>query len=266
MGKAIDIISGSATAPGATLTALTMASGDSLTIRNYTEGSARLLTAWPTGKTTLGALQIRSPRMHDNVRGIQLPNPTTPTQPALRSPYMQSLVAQDTLSVLISGSAGVGELMLASLLIYYDNLPGINANLIDRAALMSRGQNIITITNTITAATGPNYTGAETINAEVDLMRANTDYALIGYQVTTGCGAVTIRGSDTGNMRVGGPGRTASDMLTSSWYIHLSDLTGLPCIPVINSANKSNTYIEVQQDEAAAAVPVTTIWVELSIA
>lgn len=264
MGKSLEIISGSATAPGATLTALTMAAGDSLTVRNFTTGKASLLTLWPTGKTTAGNLLVRSPRMHDNVRGIQFPNPVTPTYPPLWSPALQSLVAQDQLVAQISGSAGVGELMLASLLISYEDLPGIEGNFITPDELKSKMVDLITVQNTITTATGPNYTGAVAINATNDLMKANTPYALLGYTLSANCGCITYRGSDTGNLRVGGPGRAALPELTRSFFVDLSILTGIPCIPVFNSANKANTFVEAQQDEGAAATVVTSFFAQLS--
>lgn len=263
MGKAVEILSGSASAPGATLTALTMAAGDSLTIRNFVNGNARLITAWPTGQTTLGAFQIRSPRMHDNVRGIQFPNPVTPINVPLFSPALQTVVAQDQLIVSISGSAGAGDLMLASLLIQYDDLPGIEGNFISPDELKSKMVDLITIDNTITTTTGPNYTGAVAINATNDLMKANTPYALLGYALTVGCGCVTWRGSDTGNLRVGGPGRIAFLQETRDWFVKLSQLSSLPLIPVFNSANKANTFVEAQQDENAAATVVTSFFAQL---
>ena len=264
MGKALEIISGSASAPGATLTALTMASGDSLTVRNFEDGKARLLTLWPTGKTTLGAFQVRSPRLHDNVRGIQVENPVTPNYPPLWSQFLQELVAQDTLIAMISGSAGAGELMLASLLIMYDNLPGADAKLITPDQLKERGVDIMTCDNTLALTTGPNYTGAQAINTTNDLMKANTDYALIGYECSVSLGAVGWRGTDTANMRVGGPGRIAADFDTRDWFIKLCMLTGLPCIPVFNSANKSNTFVDGQQDEGAADSVITSHFVQLA--
>ncbi len=265
MGKALEILSGSASAPGATLTGLTMAAGDSLTVRNFVNGKARLITAWPTGQTTAGLFQIRSPRMHDNVRNLNFPNPVTPVHPPLYSPALQELVAQDQLIAEISGSAGAGDLMLASLLVHYEDLPGIEGNFITPEELKSKMVDMITVQNAITATTGPNYTGAAAINATNDLMKANTPYALIGYFVTAGCGAVTFRGTDTGNLRVGGPGRLALPEITRDWFIKLSNLSGIPCIPVFNSANKANTFVEVQQDENAAAVTVISFLAQLSV-
>jgi hypothetical protein len=265
MGKALEILSGSATAPGTTLTGLTMASGDSLTVRNFISGKSRLLTCWPTGQTTTGFLQIRSPRMHDNVRSINFPNPVTPTYPPLWYPALQELTPQDQLIVEISGSAVAGDLMLASLLVHYDDLPGIDGNFITPDELKSKMVDLITVVNSITTTTGPNYTGAVAINATNDLMKANTPYALIGYSLSAACGAVTYRGTDTGNLRVGGPGRISLVDITRNWFIRLSNFSGIPCIPVFNSANKANTFIEAQQDENAAATVVTSFFAQLSV-
>ena len=263
MGKALELIAGSVSAVGATLTALTMAAGDSATVRNFDNSKARLLSAWPTGQTTAGFFVIRSPRMHDNVRGITINSPATPQAVTLLAPYCQELVPQDQLNIQLSGSAGAGDLCLASLLIQYDDLPGIDGKFITSEELKAQGKNILTISHALTLATAPNWTGATAINTTNDLMKANTNYALIGYEVTAACGAVSFRGSDTGNLRVGGPGRLTDVMDTRDWFVKLSDLTGIPCIPVINSANKSNTFVEGHQDENAAATVVTSHWIEL---
>ncbi len=265
MGKALEILSGAAAAPGATLTGLTMAAGDALTVRNFTNGKARLITAWPTGQTTAGQLVIRSPRMHDNVRGITYPVPVGGTYPPLWSPYIQELIAQDQLIVQISGSAIAGDLMLASLLVHYEDLPGIEGNFITPEELKSKSVDLLTVINTITTTTGPNYTGAVAINATNDLFKANVPYALIGYSVTVSAGCVTYRSSDTGNLRVGGPAQPGLLESTRDFFIKLSQISGLPCIPVFNSANKANTFVEAQQDENAAATVVTSFFAELQV-
>lgn len=263
MGKALEIISGTASAPSTTITDITMASGDSKTIRNFENGKSKLVSAWPTGHTTAGLFQIRSPRMHDNVQGIQFNNPATATPPPLFSPYLQELVAQDTLFIGLSGSAGAGDLMMASLLVFYEDLPGNDARLISPADLMSKGVDIMTVQNSLTLTTGPNYTGSQAINTTDDLMKANTDYALIGYEVTVRCGCVGWRGSDTSNLRVGAPGLLGDMLDTRNWFVKISELSGLPCIPVFNAANKSNTFVDAQQDEDAANTVVTSFFVQL---
>ena len=265
MGKAREILSGVAVAPGAALTVVTPALGDAFTIRNFTAGKAQLLTAWPTGKTTLGEFQIRSPRMHDNVLGITLANPVVPGDSPLFIPKLQDLVAQDALIASLSGSAGALEQMLLSLIIAYEDLPGIEGNFITPEELKTRGVDTMTVFNALVPTAGGTYEGPVAINATDDLMKANTPYALVGYMVTVGCHAVTWRGSDTGNLRIGGPGRINGNLDTRNYFVKLSELSGLPCIPVFNSANKANTFVEVVSDEVAAISSVYSIFVQLSV-
>ena len=101
-------------------------------------------------------------------------------------------------------------------------------------------------------------------------MKANTDYALVGYLVspvagqTVGeCGCVRWRGVDTGNLGVGGPGSDTDRWLTSQWFLWLSERTGLPLVPVFNSANRAGILLDIAQDENGVDVLVTSIFAEL---
>lgn len=261
---ALELLSGGVTAPSTTNTALTMASGDSLAIRNAASDSKiLLLSAWGTNQTA-GHTRIRSPQLHDNVRGIQIFNTVDNNDPAYPSLFGQKLKAQDTLIVEQTGSATGGDIEMSSLLVYYDDLPGIAANLISIEDLLSRGINIMSVENTITLATGPNYTGSEAITVDSDLLKANTNYALIGYNLDVQCGAVRWSGVDTGNLGVGGPGRAVQPLLTASWFADLSQKYNLPLIPVFNSANKGAIMVSGQQDEDAGNIILQSIFVELS--
>src|SRR5919106_1212303 len=122
MGKAIDTITGRVTAPGSTLTALTMSAGDTLTVRNAPiDSMVRLMQAWADNQTA-GTLRIRSPRLHDNVEGIRLDVMSSEVKPLLPERVVQPLIPQDTLIAELSGSATAGDIESAALLLYYDNL------------------------------------------------------------------------------------------------------------------------------------------------
>jgi len=175
----------------------------------------------------------------------------------------QGLYSQDTLTVELSGSAVAGDIETACLLIYYEDLPGIAGRFIDRKTLQSRMVNIMTVENTLSLGIAGGWSGAEAINAEYDLFEANTDYALMGYLVSAECAAVRWRGSDTGNIGVGGPGDDSDQYLTSSWFVRLSEQYGLPLIPVFNSANKASIYVEGAQDENGVDVTVSSIFAQL---
>jgi hypothetical protein len=147
---------------------------------------------------------------------------------------------------------------------YYEDLPGISARFITPAELMKRGVNHVSVENTIALGTAGGWSGAEAINAETDLLKANRDYALVGMTVDTECAAVAVRGPDTGNLRIGVPGNPTLKHLTANWFMRLSDLFGLPLIPVINSNNKGGTQVDGVQDENGADPLVNTHWVELA--
>src|SRR6185436_14545956 len=81
LGPALQLISGFVTAPDVTQTALTMASGDSLTVKQTNGGSlAWLLTCWVDAQVR-GILRIKSPAQHDNVQGLRFATIASEVQP-----------------------------------------------------------------------------------------------------------------------------------------------------------------------------------------
>lgn len=264
MGKALEIISGLVTAPAGTLTALTMAAGNSATVRNANLNTRiALLQTWATNQGA-GVWRIRSPKMHDNVQNMRFRSPVGINLPQITPGTWQRLYAQDNLTLELSGSAVGGDIEQAALLIYYEDLPGAQAHLINCAELLARTVNAWTTEIAIAPGAGGNFTGQVAINASFDNFKANTDYALVGYTVDTLCHAVRFSGPDFANLGVGGPGNLNSRHITTRWFFHLSQQLGIPLIPVFNSANKNGTVVDVAQNENAAAVNVTAILYELA--
>jgi hypothetical protein len=263
MGKALEIIAGYATAPSTTFTALTMAAGNTLTIRNAPlESDIRMLQAWALNQTA-GTLRIRSPRLHDNVQGIRLDVTAGDPKPLFPWGVGQKLYPQDTLIAELTGSATSGDIEQAAMLIYYSDLKGVDARLASVEDVLRRGVNLVAVENSITNGTSGGWSAEEAINAEFDLLKANTDYALIGYLIDAECTAVRWRGADTGNLGVGGPGDELGRDFTSHWFMELSRVFGLPLIPVFNSANKAGILIDVADDENATAHTITSLLVEI---
>jgi len=263
MGAALELLTGFATAPGTTFTSLTMASGNSATIRNAPIGSrVHLLQAWVDAQGA-GVFRIRSPRLHDNVQGIRLATTVGYPVPLLPWGYPQRLVPQDTLVLEITGSAVAGDIETACLLVWYEDLPGVSSRFIDTATLRSRMSNMIAVENTLALGVAGGYSGEEPINAEFDLLKANTDYALLGYLVNAECAAVRWRGADVGNVGIGGPGEPDIRELTKDWFVKLTEAYGIPLIPVFNSANRFGILVDGAQDENGVDVTVTSIFAEL---
>jgi hypothetical protein len=263
-GVAWELLTGFVTAPSTTQTALTMSTGDTLAIRSFIgDKMIGLVQAWGDNQTA-GALRIRSPRLHDNVQGIRVQVTASDVVPLLPWGRMQRLYTQDVLSVDLSGSATGGDIESAALLLYYEDLPGIAGRFITHDEVQKRGVQLVNVENTIATGTGGGWSGSEAINAEYDLFKANTDYALIGYVTNTEAAAIAWRGADTGNMRVGGPGNETLRHVTADWFLRLSKGYGLPAVPVFNSQNKAGISIDAAQDENGADPLVNSIFVELS--
>lgn len=262
MGRALQVITGRVTNPGAALTAWTLATGDTLAIRSYEfAAGSQLLTAWGLNGTA-GALRIRSPRMHDNVQGLRLLVPADDPAPLLNVGVGQRLYPQDVLTVEQSGSAAAVD--MGALLIHYNDLPGVNARLHTWDEIAPRIEHLLSIEqNMTTGGTAGDYGGEQTIVADFNLLKANTDYAILGGFPSAELLEIGVRGPDTGNMRVAIPG-TLERIDTRNWFVDLSNKFGLPLIPVFNAANSGATLVDVVDRDLATAVNVTLIVAQLS--
>lgn len=263
MGKALEIIAGIATAPGATVTAMVAQNAQSFTVRNFdNDKKAFLIGAWCDNQA-IGLFQIRSPKLHDNVRGIRWNVPAGIVHNLIPDYIDQTLYAQDTLIVENTGSATAGDIQTAVLAVYYEDLPGAQARLFTLDEVNARLVNIFNVQCSIVAAAGGGFTGSQAINASIDLFKGNTDYAILGYIVDVECAAVGMVGPDWANLRIGGPGDNDPQIDTARWFINLSNKVGEGCIPVFNSANKTGTFISVATDENVGTFQVTLICAEL---
>jgi len=270
-GPALEVVAGQVTAPGGTLTALTMNAGNSSTVRNADLNSAVfLLNTWARNNAA-GIWQIKSPKLHDNVQGIRLRALATDPVPLMSRFTKQRLVPQDTLTLNLSGSAVGGQFEQAALLVYYGALPGANARFITMDDLLKRTMNVWTTEIAITPGVAGGYSGQVAINSTFDNFKANTDYALVGYEVDTQCSVVGFTSPDFANLRVGGPGianastaGTSGRFRTAEWFLSLTREYGIPLIPVFNAANKFGTLVDIMQNQAGSAVNVTAILHELA--
>ena len=261
---ALEMIVGQVTAPDTTLTALTMNVGNSLTVRNTNiDSKIHLISMWALNNAD-GIFRIRSPRLHDNVQGIRMGITAAQPDPLIPKGFMQPLIPQDTLVAELSGSGTAGHIETGAALIFYEDLPGIQGNFISPEDVKNRLVNLLTVENDLTLGTAGGYDGEEALNADYDLLRANTNYAILGYVVQCQCAAVRWRGSDFGNLGVGGPGNQNSKQFTANWFVWLSELTGIPMIPVFNSANAGSILVDAVQDQTGNDVVLSTILAQLS--
>lgn len=266
MGKAMEILSGYVTGAATTnFDALTMLAGNSLTLRNAKEGSKIwLIGAWALNQANDTWLRIRSPRLHDNVEGMTFAVEAGSLRPLLPWGVKQELISQDTLVVEMMDAGAVADLDYACLLVWYEDLPGVDGRFITIEDYKQRARNVVAIRNTLIVDTDGTYDAEEAINAEFDLLKANTDYALMGCVVRDAVPCVRYRGTDTGNLGIGVPGGVGEHWMFGGFFLRLAEMTGLPCIPVINSANKANLLIDIPATENDITEEVSTILVELA--
>jgi len=259
---ALEIISGATTAAGGTLSPIVMAAGNSLTVRNAVDNSKiRLLAAWSHMQAE-GSVRIRSPLLHDNVQGIRFVAIAGSVTPPFMPPGGQALQSQDTLIVENTGSGTAGDVEIQSLLLHYENLPGVIANLITPAEMMERASNFMSVSMLITPTAAGQWSGERLFTSAFDLTKTQRDYALYGYKCSANCGAIRVRGVDVGNLGVGGPG-TTDTKTTAKWFADLSIANGIPLVPVINSSNKSTVFVDIIQNELLTAVWVDLLLVEM---
>jgi hypothetical protein len=270
MGRGLELVSSFVTAPGAVLTAAAACAGNSLQIRSAdVKSKVLLLETWAFNQVA-GTLRIRSPRLHDNVNGIRTRVPAASVLPKypgiIQGGWGQFLIPQDTLIVEQSGSGVGGQIESNSMLIYYENLPGISARLIDYNTLMRAGINVATVEASITGLATGQYGTALALNAAANFqnLKANTDYALVGGLVDTRCTAVQILGVDFGNLGVGFPGEPSIQDVLDAFFMNMSASMGIPLIPVFNSANAGSTTIAVQTNQTGGTFIVDLFCVELA--
>lgn len=259
---AMQVLNGYAVNPSTTITALTPCTGDSYTVRNVAQGTdIELLDAWAFTTTNL-LFRYRSPLLHDAAQNARLKPTASQPYPLLSGFATQKLQPQDNLIVEITG--GTSETDIGALLAYYDNLPGTNARLHSFAEVQPLIQEITVVEVDVTSnATAGQYSAAVALNADYDTLKRNYDYAILGYECPTTACSLGITGVDTGNLRVGGP-LINSAFITRGWFVDLSNKTGKPCIPVINSANVAGVNIDVVSAAASTSYTIGIIMAQLT--
>jgi hypothetical protein len=266
MGRALEVIAGFATNPGATLTTLTTSGGGSAVIRGTdTSKGTWWLSSWAFCATA-GEFRVTSPRLHDQAQGIR--NRVTAALAAPLAPghtngaFAQRLYAQDNLTMQASG--GGAELDLACILVGYDDLAGVSGRFIDHPTLKKSGVNILTAEVTVTAVATGLWGGAVAINSTFDTLIANTDYAVVGGMTDTRGLAVGITAVDFGNLRCAFPAEPTLRDETQNWFQQLSVAFNAPYIPVFNSANKTTTLIDVTTNGAGGTYIINLELVQLA--
>ncbi len=251
--------------------ALAAASGDSLSIRWFEEGTrVTLLDAWGGNNASKMDVFIHSPLMHDPTSGLRFAHMFNPTQsgadgnPNLYLPpaWKQPLIPTDTLTVEVLGTAADDVTVALSLLYETPSMPG--GRFIDAGQVGARTRNLVGIrVSPAPPAATSTWGTAEAINADDDRLKANTDYALLGLTSDLPFTALKITGPDTANLGIPIPG-FRGEQITSGWFYDMSKRFQMPLIPVINSNNKGVTNTALADVGGGTAPLVSLLFAELS--
>src|SRR6266852_2870541 len=215
MPSAIDTVTTTVTAAAAAV------SGDSLVVRS-TSSRVRLLNAW-IDTDAVGFVQITSPKLHDNTRGLRFKTTVHQPFPLLPFEAMQDFYPVDALAVTVGSAAGAGKIDNLSMMIYYDDIQGVAQTLIDVSTLQKRKLETVTVEYAPGApASGSTYSGLAALTAQTDLLKRCSSYALVGYQVSANVTTLTIRGADTGNFRIPMPGPAPFQDRSSTFFYDLA--------------------------------------------
>jgi hypothetical protein len=263
---AFECLSGTVTAAGAVQTAWTMNGNDSLTLRQA-PGSVYLVNAW-ADYVGAGSLRIRSAKMHDFSNAI-FTRPGAFGELTLPIDCMQKLYSQDTLIVEQTGSAVAGAIDSGTLCLWYDNIPGLDQNLISYKDFRKRMLNLKSVVVAHVPSVIGGYGGAVALSTNVTArgLKGNTNYAVLGYDTNDlTVGTVTFQGPDTSGLRIPIPYANDNPLIYHRWFPLLAQANdGAKMIPVINSHNIGNTFIEsVHSSVIALAGNVTLILAELA--
>jgi hypothetical protein len=256
----MQILTGGVTAPSTSLTDLTMFTGDSKTVLSGM-GRAFIMNAWSFSQAA-GYLTVHSPKMHDDQTGMKMRHISQLPMSLWPIPFKQEVGAQDVLTLAATGSATASDQETHHLLMHYQTPGSAGGRYITYEEMISNQEHILSLEFAITAGTTAIYGGATALSgAAEDKLKGNRDYAVIGYAVSVVQGAITFRGPDTGNWRVGGPGHTIREF-TKNYFADLARAHQGPYIPVFNSSQKNATYVETTNNENAAS-PVVTLYLAL---
>ena len=255
MGLARDCYAGKVTNAGATITAVTLATGDTNTVRNFNPPAQAWIDQLVRTGATSGIIRVRSPLMYDNVQGIRATLSESPGAFLFGPDVAERVYSQDTLTTELTGGGAESDIAVVS--IYYQDLPGANARLHMWSDILPLIEHVAVVEVDITNSATIGAWTDTAINASFDNFKANRDHAILGVVSDTAIAGIAVKGPDTSNLRcLMPPHKTSFESAEAN--IRLSQAHNLPYIPVFNSANKASTFISTV-DAVASSTPKISV-------
>lgn len=262
MPRTLKTVTGFFTAAGAGTGIATVSPGavGNFSIDNFTNGNCYLESVWANGAST-DFVRIRSGRTHDSQQGIRLQVGGNQNANLLPWPSNQKLFSGDALTVEIDETAAATGAI--ALTYGFDDFSNANQALASWPDIANRIQAIMGQEVDVTASATIGSVGAGVaLNAFADNWKAGDQYALLGYTCSVAVLALLLNGANTSGQDIGMPGDTDSRE-TRDYFVRMSNLTGRPCIPLIDGNNKGATVLKAVNNAAGTATKVSLILAQL---
>lgn len=266
MGLAIDTVlldlHNTATTAAA-LTAATAANGDSLGVRSFKDNAtATLENIFLQGATPPRRVRVLSPRLHDNVTGLNLQALENPTEFLIAAELFQMLYSADVLTVQLDAAASSDT--VAALSVYYSDLPGVNANLMTWDQIKGAIIDIKPVEVDVTSSATIGQWTDTVITTTDNQLKANYNYAVLGFTESANLLCAGVKGPATGNLRVCCPAASPTLRLTD-YFAFQSQQGNRPYIPVFNANDRAGTFVSVAANTASVSSNVIMVCARLSI-
>jgi len=244
-----------------TFTGLAACTGDTLVVRTLSSDQAAELIDFGIYGAAGNVVRVRSPYLHDDVQGIRSRYLAGDSSGLTGFKPTQRLRGQDTLIAESSGTGSAAQYVYWQLA-WYGQLQASPSVYLSLAEFEARAIEETSTEVAVTSSATAGQWGSALLSAGTGVLKANQNYAVIGYELDVACAAWGFYGPDTGNFRAGGPGITTRQF-TRNWFLDLARLTGYACIPVFNSQNATGTNVQVNHYTASTAVNVNLITARL---
>lgn len=264
MGYAIDTVGCFSTQAGAGAfpQALAAFPGDSLIVRGTRgESKAHLEALIYASNATGQKMRVISPLLHDNVTGLTFTPGENPMLFGIPLEASVELNEQDTLTV--QGSSGAATTITAGLVISYEDLRGVSAELFRWSDIRDDIRFIKAVEVDLNAIAVGAWTDTLITTTENQL-HADASYAVLGWDVNQSVDLIGIKGVATGNLRLCGPGGPTTLDFTD-YFIQGSVEGNQPYIPVFQANDRTAVFVSAANHAAigGAAAIVTLIVAQL---
>jgi hypothetical protein len=174
-------------------------------------------------------------------------------------PLTPKIERGETLSITIGGSATAGDVEFLVLGIAYPKIPGEFAG----ADVLRRVRHVTSISGSLTPTTNGQWPTGSALASLQDTLRANQRYAVLGVSLGNGdaIACAMLVGPDTSNYRVPIPvwDGQIEPQAAPHRMAALAEQSGLPIVPVINSGNKTSTFLGLVANENGTARNVSLL-------